>query len=137
MQSMRLVLIVLLAVAVSPLEARCRPKEKSKCPNGQASLPGYFCGRGPTRQDCPSTHQCIIAPDDTYAVCCPLDDPVPTEPPKGAEKPGSCPKPNGGVGICIARCTFDSDCEGNLKCCGGCPRECVQPVLQQSIDLLA
>ncbi|UJR21435.1 hypothetical protein I4U23_024521 [Adineta vaga] len=44
---------------------------KSPCKEGQIPLDKYFCGRGPTRKDCPSTHQCIIAPDDRYAVCCP------------------------------------------------------------------
>ncbi len=35
---------------------------------------------------------------------------------------GSCSKPSEGIGICIARCTDDNGC-------GGCPRDCVQPVV--------
>lgn len=48
----------------------CECKE-SPCENGQAPLDDYFCGRGPNRRECPSTHQCMIAPNDAYAVCCP------------------------------------------------------------------
>lgn len=29
-----------------------------------------FCGRGPSRQDCPSGTYCDIAPNDAYAICC-------------------------------------------------------------------
>jgi hypothetical protein len=32
------------------------------------------------------------------------------------------------VGICTADCSNDNDCNGNCKCCGSCPRTCVQPV---------
>ncbi len=49
----------------------CKCKE-SPCANEQAPLDNYFCGRGPSRRECPSTHQCTIAPNDAYAVCCPL-----------------------------------------------------------------
>jgi hypothetical protein len=45
--------------------------KQSPCENGQEPLDGYFCGRGPDRRECPSTHQCMIAPNDAYAVCCP------------------------------------------------------------------
>jgi len=48
----------------------------SPCRNGQAPLDGYFCGRGPNRRECPSTHQCMIAPNDAYAVCCPLQQQI-------------------------------------------------------------
>ena len=34
-------------------------------------LPGVFCGRGPTRQDCPQDYFCNIDPTDRFAVCCP------------------------------------------------------------------
>lgn len=100
------------------MDATCPKKKQYPCGKGQTPLEGYFCGRGVNRQDCPSTHQCVIAPNDSYAVCCPV------------VKAGSCPAPKDGVmGICIARCAYDNECEGNLKCCGGCPRECVAPVL--------
>jgi hypothetical protein len=48
----------------------CQCKE-SPCANGQPPLSGYFCGRGPNNRACPSTHQCMVAPNDAYAVCCP------------------------------------------------------------------
>ena len=121
--------IILFAIIITPLDATCRKKQKSPCANRQTPLQGYFCGRGPTRQDCPPTHECIIAPNDAYAVCCPRTQQTTTTPAKPVEKPGSCPTPSAGFGICIARCTYDSDCEGNLKCCGNCPRVCVKPSL--------
>jgi len=104
-------------------------KQKTPCANGQAPLKGYFCGRGANRQDCPSTHECVIAPNDAYVVCCPLSQQDVTTATNIVEKSGSCPKPSEAIGICIARCTGDSDCEGDLKCCGDCPRDCVKPVL--------
>jgi hypothetical protein len=48
----------------------CRCKE-SPCEDGQAPLDGYFCGRGSDRRECPTTHHCMIAPNDAFAVCCP------------------------------------------------------------------
>lgn len=45
--------------------------KKSPCEDGQIPLKGYFCGRGINRRECPSTHYCMIAPSDAYAVCCP------------------------------------------------------------------
>eukprot|EP00105_Crassostrea_gigas_P045916 XP_019930064.1 PREDICTED: uncharacterized protein LOC105346212 [Crassostrea gigas] len=41
-----------------------------QCDNGQP-LPNVFCGRGPSRQDCPSGYFCNIDPTDRFAVCCP------------------------------------------------------------------
>ena len=106
----------------------CKCKS-SPCRNGQTPLPNYFCGRGPTHQDCPSGYNCIIAPNDAYAVCCPRCKKAVTKPPTPTEKPGSCPKPSSDMaGICIAKCSTDDDCEGDEKCCGSCPRTCVSPV---------
>ncbi|CAF1498821.1 unnamed protein product [Adineta ricciae] len=51
--------------------ATCACK-KSPCDGNKAPLDKYFCGKGPNRKDCPSTHRCVIAPNDSYAVCCPL-----------------------------------------------------------------
>lgn len=102
------------------------------CGNGQTPLAGYFCGRGINRRDCPSTHHCVIAPTDAYAVCCPNDREVgdiEMAVEAVANKPGSCPPPSGMIGICIARCTTDDDCEGDEKCCGSCPRQCTKAVL--------
>jgi len=99
----------------------CNP---SPCKDKQTPLEGYFCGRGPNRTHCPLTYECVIGSDDTYALCCPRRQQNVTT----VTKPGSCPKPSGGIGSCIARCTHDSDCEGDLKCCGNCPRLCVKPV---------
>ena len=42
----------------------------SECPTGNP-LPNVFCGRGPNRQECPTGYLCNIAPDDSFAVCCP------------------------------------------------------------------
>jgi hypothetical protein len=104
-------------------------KQKTPCANGQAPLKGYFCGRGANRQDCPSTHECVIAPNDAYVVCCPLSQQDVTTATNLVGKSGSCPKPSESIDICIARCTDNSDYEGDLKCCGGCPCDCVKPVL--------
>jgi hypothetical protein len=82
-------LIFELAFVVTPLDATCRKKQKSPCTNGQAPLAGYFCGRGPTRQDCPSTHEYITAPNDAYAVYCPHSQQDVTTPAQEIEKPGS------------------------------------------------
>ena len=102
---------------------------KTACRSEQAPLDDYLCGRVPNRRDCPSTHYCVIARDDSYAVCCPRKITSSTSPPAVTTKPGSCPAPNDLVGPCIAYCSNDSDCEGNLKCCGGCPLSCVDPIL--------
>lgn len=95
--------------------------KKDICGNGDIPLAGYFCGRGINRRDCPSTHQCVIAPNDAYAVCCPRQQEKEV---RSVEKPGSCPPPSHMMGICIARCTTDDDCPGENKCCGSCPRQC-------------
>jgi hypothetical protein len=105
----------------------CRCK-RSPCKNGQAPLKDYFCGRGPNRQDCPSTHECIIAPNDAYAVCCRRDKEAVTKPVKTTEKPGSCPPRPEIMHICTTDCANDNNCQGDLKCCGNCPRACVKPV---------
>ncbi len=105
----------------------CRCKS-SPCQNGQAPLAGYFCGRGPNRQDCPSAYKCVIAPNDAYAVCCPRCKQAVTKVTKPIGKPGSCPPPSDLIDICTADCSNDNDCKGNFKCCGSCPRTCVQPV---------
>ncbi|CAF3366916.1 unnamed protein product [Rotaria sp. Silwood1] len=98
----------------------CRCKT-SPCEDGQAPLPGYFCGRSRTRRDCPRNYACLIAPNDAYAVCCHSNRHFGT-------KPGSCPQPSNRIGACYAACTIDKDCPGNRKCCGNCPRICVQPL---------
>uniref|UniRef100_A0A8W8NQL2 Uncharacterized protein n=1 Tax=Magallana gigas TaxID=29159 RepID=A0A8W8NQL2_MAGGI len=41
-----------------------------QCDNGPPLL-NVFCGRGPSRQDCPSGYFCNIDPTDRFAVCCP------------------------------------------------------------------
>lgn len=45
--------------------------KQAPCPDGRDSLAGYYCGRSPNRRECPSSHYCLIAPDDSYAKCCP------------------------------------------------------------------
>ncbi|CAF3900358.1 unnamed protein product [Rotaria sp. Silwood1] len=80
--------------------------KKSPCDEEAAPLEGYFCGRGPNRRECPSTHKCTIAPNDAYAVCCPRAQQPPERNPN---KPGVCPQSSSHLmGICIARCTDDS-----------------------------
>jgi hypothetical protein len=99
--------------------------EKDKCGDDQAPLADYFCGRGFNRRNCPSTHRCVIAPNDAYAVCCPNHQQNDAETVAAlTEKAGSCPPPSSMFGICVARCFADSDCAGTHKCCGGCPRQC-------------
>ncbi|CAF1019716.1 unnamed protein product [Adineta steineri] len=117
---LKFIFITFIVFLVTPLNARCPHKPDNPCKNGGTALAGYFCGRGASHVDCPSTYDCIIAPDDTYAVCCLRA--------QSSEKPGSCPKPSDGIGTCIAKCTYDSDCPDAQKCCGNCPRDCVQPV---------
>ena len=122
MVSTKLVLMIFITLAVFATQAQSREKKKTSCAKGRTPLSGIFCGRGPTRQDCPSGYQCIIAPDDTSAVCCPVLHNKRTS----NEKPGSCPSSKG-QGICVVECEDDSSCDGNKKCCGGCPRRCVSP----------
>uniref|UniRef100_A0A8C1XHM9 WAP domain-containing protein n=1 Tax=Cyprinus carpio TaxID=7962 RepID=A0A8C1XHM9_CYPCA len=44
-----------------------------------------------------------------------------------AEKPGSCPKPVG-AGVCVEKCSGDSNCPNNQKCCSnGCGHQCMAP----------
>ncbi|CAF2396867.1 unnamed protein product [Rotaria sp. Silwood2] len=101
----------------------CKP---SPCENGQAPLSGYFCGRGPTHQDCPSNSTCFIAPNDSYAVCCPSNEQSATEQVTTTIKSGSCPPLFDEPDIFIVRCKTDIDCEGNFKCCGDYSRQCVK-----------
>ncbi|CAF1354960.1 unnamed protein product [Rotaria sp. Silwood1] len=97
----------------------------SPCDQDEVPLEGYFCGRSPNRRECPSTHQCTIAPNDAYAVCCPRTQQPPERNPN---KAGFCPPSLGPSRICISLCADDSECEGELKCCGGCRRQCTKPV---------
>ena len=45
-----------------------------RCPVGKALKDAdgveYFCGRGPSRRDCPRNSECKVAPNDAFAVCC-------------------------------------------------------------------
>jgi hypothetical protein len=53
-------------------KCRLTPAEpKRRCTGGQAPLEGYNCGRSSAHRDCPTTHQCVIARNDAYAICCP------------------------------------------------------------------
>lgn len=124
-------LIFYITIATIVLTARALSIQDNVCGNGQAPLAGYFCGRGLNRRDCPSTHHCVIAPNDAYAVCCPIhqEEAVEMAVQTMVNKPGSCPPPSGMFGICIARCTTDSDCVGDEKCCGSCPRQCTKAIL--------
>lgn len=121
MTFLRFFFILSAIVAINALFIDAVAIKKDICGNGEAPLTGYFCGRGPNRRNCPSTHHCVISPVDAYAVCCPNIQ-------EDTEKPGSCPPPSDLFGICIARCTDDSSCPGSQKCCGSCPRQCVSAV---------
>jgi hypothetical protein len=59
--------IILIVISLSAI---CRKKNKNQCPNSQTPLTGYLCERGNNREDCPSTHECITACNDAYAICC-------------------------------------------------------------------
>jgi hypothetical protein len=47
---------------------------ESPCSEGDTPLKDHFCGQGANRRECPKTHNCVSAPDDSAAVCCPLKD---------------------------------------------------------------
>lgn len=126
MAFLKFAFIFYVTVVMATLLVNSLSIQKDKCGDGQAPLAGYFCGRGINRRECPSTHHCVIAPNDAYAVCCPRDQ---NKVVRSTEKPGSCPPPSGMMGICIARCTDDSDCAGDSKCCGSCPRRCSKPLI--------
>ncbi|CAH1787382.1 unnamed protein product [Owenia fusiformis] len=51
----------------NPEMMKCRRSAMAK---GRDRKP-IFCGRGPSRQDCPSGFECNISPTDRFAVCCP------------------------------------------------------------------
>jgi len=129
MALLKIVFSVYITIAMTTLFVNSLSVQTDICDDGQAPLADYFCGRGPNRRDCPSSHHCVIAPNDAYAVCCPHRQQKDIEMvAPSAEKPGSCPPPSGKIGICIARCSTDINCPGDLKCCGGCPRQCTSAV---------
>jgi len=89
-----------------------KPKRDEKCPSGKIEHPdGIFCGRGVDRQDCPSGYSCVIAPDDSFAVCC--SDPVnpPTEEAEGV--------------LCGAGTKFETWCELGEECCNNSCGICI------------
>jgi hypothetical protein len=125
MALLKFVFIVYVVTVLATWMVNCLPKDV--CGNGQVPLAGYNCGRSSTRRNCPSTHRCVIAPNDAYAVCCPHRQEADLEVTKRSNnKPGSCTPPSGMFGICTARCTTDGDCPGDEKCCGSCPRACMK-----------
>jgi hypothetical protein len=129
MALLKLVVIFYVTIAMTTLLVNSLSVQNDICGDGQVLLEGYFCGRGPNRRECPSTHYCNVAPNDAYAVCCPNRQQSDVEMiARPTNKPGSCPPPSGMIGICIARCTEDIDCPGDHKCCGSCPRLCSQAI---------
>jgi hypothetical protein len=130
MALLKFIFIFYVTISMTTLMVYSLSIQKDKCGDGQAPLAGYFCGRGINHHSCPSTHRCVIAPNDAYAVCCPNREQEEGEMvARSTEKAGSCrPPPPVKFGICIARCSIDSDCPGTHKCCGSCPRQCSSPI---------
>ena len=137
MAFLKFVFIFYATVAMSTLLVNAFSTKKDMCTDGQAPLAGYFCGRGINRRECPSTHHCVIAPNDAYAVCCPNHEERASKVVirSADEKPGSCPPPKVSFGICIAKCSADADCPNDEKCCGSCPRACVKAVSTEETSL--
>ena len=69
MVSTKLVLIFVVAFGILAAQVASQDPEENSCGSNRTKL-NTFCGRGPTRQDCPTGYECIIAPDDSYAFCC-------------------------------------------------------------------
>lgn len=143
MQSIKIAVLLFLIYGVIQSDGHCKKSKdtKSPCKNGGKPLADVFCGRGVNRTDCPEDYECVIAPDDRFAVCCPLkemhDDGESdgdnhshsdSEDQDDSVHPGSCPPSSEQFGICLANCETDHDCKHNQKCCGSCPRDCVDPV---------
>lgn len=101
--------------------------KKTPCEDNEEFIPDYRCGHSETDHDCPSSHHCKVDQNDRYAVCCPnRRSEIIVQ--KRQEKPGMCPIQRG-VGLCFVECNDDSECKENQKCCGSCPRTCVDPLL--------
>ena len=92
------------------------------CGADQIPYPNVYCGRGSDSQACPSNHTCTIAPNDSYAVCCPT---------VSETKKPSCP-PESRFGLCTdPTCNVDDDCNAGQICCGSCRRRCVDVYIKQ------
>ena len=53
-------------------------------------------------------------------------------------KPGRCPAPMRGAGICIQECNNDEGCSGNRKCCfNGCGHVCLDPIFDDQEGLFS
>ena len=129
MVSMKLVAVLFITLTILATMVTSQTSKKHPCGKNREPLKDVFYGRGPTREDCPTGYECVIAPDDTYAVCCSTRHSRGTTTAAPSEKPGSCPPPSTLFGICVVNCDDNFSCEGNQKCCGSCPRQCVSPVL--------
>uniref|UniRef100_A0A4Q8K512 U11-Liphistoxin-Lsp1a_1 n=1 Tax=Liphistius sp. SGP-2016 TaxID=1905180 RepID=A0A4Q8K512_9ARAC len=76
------------------------------------------CQKRKACEDCqkPSDLCCALE----YEKCCPADT-----------KPGFCQLTGvTGGASCVDSCRRDKECPGAQKCCGGCGRQCVDPVFQ-------
>lgn len=52
-------------------ECKKQPDEsENPCGSGRAPLKDYNCHRSGDHDDCPSTYECVTAPDDSQGVCC-------------------------------------------------------------------
>lgn len=95
-------------------DAMCQA-DNSKCPSGGVVVrdsqgADLFCGRGPSRVDCPPSSTCVIDPADRFAVCC-----------QGPQCPAGVPVVQCFVDPCsVASCpkVRDARCVSNY--CGGC-----------------
>ena len=127
MVSTKLILILVVACFILVAQVTSKGTKKNPCGKNGQPLKNVFCGRGPTRQNCKAGYECVIAPNDSYAVCCPTRLQKRTTTTAPSKKTGSCPPPSTLAGICVVKCDDDFSCPGNEKCCGGCPRQCVSP----------
>ncbi|XP_070190984.1 papilin-like isoform X1 [Littorina saxatilis] len=115
----------------SPTGATCKQGTPTDCTVIDCE-PNSTCIDFPTGSKCvPLSSTCAVRFCQVGAIC--------VNTPSGSEcqpiaKPGRCPPnlpiPGIDVGICLARCSGDSSCQGAQKCCpsGPCSNACTDPL---------